>query len=349
MTKTNYDGVYYVVGADGRKNFKVRFWVDGKEYKRTIGKEPKWSARSAWFERERLIEEAATGETVRIGRLDDMFAEYLEERAPKMSKHWKKNNYYTYRKHVSPNIGKMKADAIKRHQIQGVIDSMLNAGYKPKTAKDVKDMLSAFFRYYDLPNPAAKVELPKFDNAVRFELSLEECRNVYHAIVNDDNIKMRCFFLFLLHGRRRGEVLSLKIENIDFDAKTYTVEFGANKRRKTVAHPLTPILEEAVLEMVRSEKILSGFLFRSKRIDGPISYNVVDRHWGKLRKKAGVPSMRLHDLRHMIGSLGVNMGASLEQIGKVLDHTNIATTKRYSNVRIKQAGELLDELLSSLK
>jgi len=348
MQKTKYEGVYFVIGADGKKNYKVRFWVHGKEYKRTIGKEPLWTAKSASLERERLIDEYINGEITQIKKMDDMFIEYLNDRGTKLSKWWKKNNTYLYKNHISPAIGHLKADTIKRHMIQKIVDDMLNKGYKPKTAKDVKDTLSAFFKYYDLPNPAARVDIPKFDNSVQFDLTIEECKKVYDAIVNYDNTKYRCFFTLLLHGRRRGEAMSIRVENIDFNEKVYIIKYEDNKRRKTVTHPLTPMLEKMMLTLIKQEKIISGYLFRGRKEGTHISPYAVEYHWQKIKEKSGV-KLRLHDLRHMIGYLGVNMGASLEQIGKVLDHTNISTTKRYSNVRIQQAGTLLDNIFETLK
>ena len=348
MTKTKYEGVYYTIGKDGRKIFKVRFWVYGKEYKRSVGKEPAINAKAAWLKREALIEQYTTGEVVEIGKLDDMFLRYLDERHIKMGKYWYKNNYYPYMKHVSPRIGRMRADAIKRHQVQAIVDDMLEKGYKPKTAKDIRDMLRAFFRYFDLPNAAEKVELPKFDNSVQFNLSLQECRNIFNAVMNYHDTKLRTYFIFLLHGRRKGETMTLKVENIDFENHLYTIEYGQNKRRKTVQHPLTPMLERAVAELMQEEGILSGYLFRNHRGDSHLPSQSIDNHWRKIKEVAGIETMRLHDLRHMIGYMGVSLGASLEQIGKVLDHTNIATTKRYSNVRAEQAGALLDDIFEKL-
>ena len=51
--------------------------------------------------------------------------------------------------------------------------------------------------------------------------------------------------------------------------------------------------------------------------------------------------MRLHDIRHLIG---INSGYSLEQIGSVLGHTSTATTKRYSNMKVESATEVLQNM-----
>ncbi len=54
--------------------------------------------------------------------------------------------------------------------------------------------------------------------------------------------------------------------------------------------------------------------------------------WGRMREKAEIPDVRIHDLRHTFASLLVSGGASLEMIGKLLGHTQIGTTQRYAHL-----------------
>jgi site-specific recombinase XerD len=59
-------------------------------------------------------------------------------------------------------------------------------------------------------------------------------------------------------------------------------------------------------------------------------------------------SMRLHDIRHLIGYLAINNGHTLEQIGYVLGHASTATTKRYSNMKSKGAASVLSTVFDKL-
>ena len=54
--------------------------------------------------------------------------------------------------------------------------------------------------------------------------------------------------------------------------------------------------------------------------------------WGRMREKAEIPDVQIHDLRHTFASLLVSGGASLEMIGKLLGHTQIGTTQRYAHL-----------------
>ena len=67
------------------------------------------------------------------------------------------------------------------------------------------------------------------------------------------------------------------------------------------------------------------------------------RHWDKVVDRAGIEKMRIHDTRHALGNTFVNRGESLENIGKVLGHSSVAVTKRYSKTSLKTADRLLSD------
>jgi len=54
--------------------------------------------------------------------------------------------------------------------------------------------------------------------------------------------------------------------------------------------------------------------------------------WDAARKKAGMPELRVHDLRHSFASFLVNGGRSLYEVQKILGHTQISTTQRYAHL-----------------
>lgn len=55
----------------------------------------------------------------------------------------------------------------------------------------------------------------------------------------------------------------------------------------------------------------------------------VNRAWDKVRVLAGIPDVRLHDLRHSFATFAVENGASLFQIGRTLGHAKSVSTERY--------------------
>ena len=61
--------------------------------------------------------------------------------------------------------------------------------------------------------------------------------------------------------------------------------------------------------------------------------------WTRLRKKAGLPHLRIHDLRHQFASFLVNAGRSLYEVQQILGHSNPIVAQRYSHLSSKAMQE----------
>ena len=61
-------------------------------------------------------------------------------------------------------------------------------------------------------------------------------------------------------------------------------------------------------------------------------YASLFRSWNTARQKAGLPDVRIHDLRHSFASLLINQGRSLYEVQRLLGHTQIKTTQRYAHL-----------------
>jgi integrase len=61
-------------------------------------------------------------------------------------------------------------------------------------------------------------------------------------------------------------------------------------------------------------------------------YANIHKPWNDIREKAGLPGVRLHDLRHTFASLLINQGRSLYEVQKILRHSDPKVTARYSHL-----------------
>ncbi|MET3973188.1 tyrosine-type recombinase/integrase [Bradyrhizobium sp. S3.9.1] len=68
----------------------------------------------------------------------------------------------------------------------------------------------------------------------------------------------------------------------------------------------------------------------------------LNRPWRAIRKHAGIEDVHIHDLRHSFGAIGAGSGLGLPIIGRLLGHTQAATTARYSHVAIDPAKRAAD-------
>ena len=70
--------------------------------------------------------------------------------------------------------------------------------------------------------------------------------------------------------------------------------------------------------------------------------------WGRIRKRAGLDDVRLHDLRHSFASGGLLVGEGLPMIGKLLGHSRIQTTARYAHLADDPVKAAADRIASRI-
>jgi len=68
-------------------------------------------------------------------------------------------------------------------------------------------------------------------------------------------------------------------------------------------------------------------------------YTTIMKVWSRLRTKAGVPHLRIHDLRHQYASFLVNSGRSLYEVQQILGHSDPKVTQRYAHLSTRSLQE----------
>ncbi|MFK5976923.1 MAG: tyrosine-type recombinase/integrase [Sulfurovum sp.] len=352
MTTTKYEGLYYRKNKRGRKVFYARFKIAKKAYLRKLGEEPQMNTHQANLARAELIGSFKNGTIVSDKSMTKFFEEYVEYRRASLSESWYYNITKNYNKHLKLKIGEKTPESVTSLEIQKIINDMLDGKnengrkYKPSTVKQIKDCISGLYMYIikhgvAVINIGRDLQIPAFDNKIYFTISDVKAQVLFDTILGYRAISWRAYFIWLLHGRRKMEVAQMRWEWIDFDTMTYRVPSVVAKTTKDVIAPMTKLLQDA-LEKHGLKSM--GYIFEGKGETGHITSTGADFHWRNIRAFAGLPSMRLHDIRHLIGFMGVNSGYSLEMIGSVLGHSSTATTKRYSNVKSDSAREVLGNM-----
>ena len=75
----------------------------------------------------------------------------------------------------------------------------------------------------------------------------------------------------------------------------------------------------------------------------------IHQAWDRLRKKAGLPHLRLHDLRHQYASMLINSGYSLYVVQNALRHRSSSTTERYAHLSTKTLQDAADSVSVTLQ
>ncbi|WP_317454210.1 tyrosine-type recombinase/integrase [Campylobacter concisus] len=198
-------------------------------------------------------------------------------------------------------------------------------------------------------NPCDFIELPKFDNKRYFDYSIAIQKRFIKAICENTDPSSDIFF-FLLHGRRKNEVLSLKFSDINFKTRTYTIPFKINKAKRDMIYKMSDELYSRLYKryiVAKEQKRLNDYVFINPMTDD--KFKDLRKSWASLLKRNNLPKIRLHDIRYLIGTYSINyLKIPIEQVSFTLGHTNIITTQKYITANIKKSQETIEILLNSI-
>ena len=170
-------------------------------------------------------------------------------------------------------------------------------------------------------------------------LTEEEVQRLCKAVKESENPLLEPIIsMLLLTGARKSEVLNAKWEDVDLERKRWRIPYTKSGKPRTVP------LSESALEVLRSVPRMEGseYIFPSPLTGKP--FNSIYNSWNNARKKAGLEDVKIHSLRHSFASFLVNAGRNLYEVGKLLGHTQMRTTMRYSHL----ADETLAEAVNTV-
>ena len=223
--------------------------------------------------REEIIKKLMSGEVkeqkTRIPTLKEAWEEYVELKRNQLSPNTINCYILVANKWIfsDDKLSKAPITQVTTRRLQDIVNKMLDMGMAPRSSKSIKEALRPLFKYYIAKgvlksNPAVFIQIPKFNNEVSIELSNEKIQELYDLLYTYPVEPFRSIFVWLSHGRRLNEVLSLEWRDINIDTGTYTIRFENNKVRKPMTYKLSNELRET-LENLEIKK--SGYVFHAMK------------------------------------------------------------------------------------
>ena len=242
-------------------------------------------------------------------------------------------------------IGDKPVFHISKSDISSAL-SKLPSHLKNATINRYKAALSVVFsyacRYFDLPeNPVRLIPSKPENNQRTRYLSSSERARLFDACKASHWGKLYLIALMAITtGARKGELLNLTWQDIDFERQTAFVKVTKNGQPK-----MLPLTVEVIAELVKFKQD-GGLIFGSTIKEG-VPYCFTKR-WQAALKSADIKDFRFHDLRHTTASYLAQNGASLLEIADVLGHKQIQMTKRYSHLCIDHKSKLINRVMSDI-
>lgn len=268
-----------------------------------------------------------------------------------------------FRNHINPEVGDIPLQSLRTNVIQELYNRKAEngrldgkSGLSPRLIHLVHQVLNGALKqavreHLIQHNPAEYTTRPPIKRKEMTVLSPEEV-NRYLEAAKEDRL-YAAFLLELTTGLRRGELLGLKWDCVDFTKGEITVKQSLSRVRyvdegfsrleengtKTEAGKRTiPLLPEVMQELKRlkkkqaEEKLFFGQAYQDKSLvfATPIGTPVEPRNFHRkhtaILKKAGLKRVRLHDLRHTFATILLQEGENPENLRDLLGHTRTSTT-----------------------
>jgi len=310
----------------------------------TVNKKLKWESIGKVGEVTKSVADAVLAERkkqIRLGTYDMLRADI-----PTVSEY--KDEYYNYikdikqiRSHIRTKqvlyrfekiFSSYKLNEVNSEYIDNYKTQRQNDGIKNSTINRELTIISGFFSYayknkkFFGRNPVSEAGRLEDNTVIERILRPEEeirllefCEGYLKDIVQ----------IALNTGMRQGEIFKLRWDWIDFENNFISLPQTHTKSRKERKIPLN----QTVRKILMTRKLSSGgtdYVFMSPT--GLNKYiNNVTRSFKTACKRAGIDHLRFHDLRHTAATRLVESGIPLHTVSKLLGHTSVRTTERYSH------------------
>lgn len=241
-----------------------------------------------------------------------------------------------WRLHILPVLGQLRMNRVTRQDVLSLHHGMLAQGYAAGTCNRMLILLRSLYncaiRWEFLPlggNPCDGVS-PFEDHGARERyLSREEVERLFDELERNANVQVGQVIKLLLYtGARKREILDARWEDIDWQRRVLTVSAERSKSKKPHYIPLSDAALSLLHTLPRQDD-MPWLFFNPKTGKPPVS---VFYAWNTIRRRVGLPDVRLHDLRHSFASFLVNSGRSLYEVQKLLGHHDPKVTMRYAHL-----------------
>lgn len=257
----------------------------------------------------------------------------------------------TLKRFILPALGRLAVPEITRADVAKFHHDLRHIPYQANRCLEVVSKMFVLAEMWGLrpdgSNPRKHIRKYPEEKRERF-LSAAELRRIGEVLreMESERIELQSAILaarlLILTGCRLGEIMTLKWDYVDFDERV--LRLPDSKTGKKVVHLGAPAVEylQGAQHIDGNPWVITGTLPGKPLSD-------LQPFWQRVRARAGVKDVRIHDLRHTFASAAVASGQGLPMIGKLLGHTQVQTTARYAHLAAEPVRLAADAVAQNLR
>jgi integrase len=330
----------------GAKHYVLKMRVVGRQRWLTIGRHGSpWTPDSARREALRLLGLKAAGQDPASERdyqkgvitVAALGARFLGEYVPQ---HCKPRTAYEYRRAVelfiNPALGRHRISDVQRADVARFHHDLRDRPYQANRALGVLSKMMNVAEEWGLrpdgSNPCRHVKKYREVKHERY-LTREELQRLGAALTEEQTKSAESPFaiaalgLLVLTGARLSEILNLKWENVDLENGLLRLPDSKTGAKLIYLNAAAINLLRTMPRMADNPYVIAGKNPGARLIN-------LQKPWRRIRAKANLADVRIHDLRHSFASVAAGTGMSLPMIGKLLGHSQPVTTARYAHLAV---------------
>ena len=354
---------------EGKQHFKTRVWKPDKNYSESRMRKLAEKEAALW-EREVNLQFQERQETFTPS--DILFADFVNKIwVPSLQTDDIRATTLEFRgyilKTILPYFKDIRLADLDSRMAEDYLDYLKTKRPKPLSAQTRKhhySTLNIIFAYavkhrYIQENPMTQVESPKLPRRKVDALTKSEVTRFANEVEQLPLTQKTMYYILLTTGLRRGECFGLQWGDIDFESRlmrinrnvVYTTKSGAvvNPPKTDTGYRTIPLPSKTLLLLreyfyAEQPKAKEAFLFHAEDSQtAPRDPSYLTKHMKKLMKKAGLPNMSPHDLRHTCATLLLQNGADIKSVQDILGHADARTTLTfYARSDIEQMRSSLE-------
>lgn len=340
-----------------------------------VHKNVKCSKREAKSIMHRMITEMEQGKLTQRSnkKVGDWMDEWVDNYLPNIEETTRVGYRTKIRCYIKPALGDIFIKSLRAEHIQRMVNDMMDRGLSPKNIRDTFNNINAAMKkavkLQLIPyNPCEAVELPRLKKYRAEVYSTEMIQNLLDVASGTDMFLP--IFLLVMVGLRRGELLALRWEDIDFKKNILKVRKNMVNGEKGCVIK-SPKSEAGVRDIYLGDDVMSvlkqarlqymndafsygvgfqnlGFVIRQE--DGsPIKPDSMTQKWRRFLEAHDLPKIRLHDLRHSNATALIRAGVNPRVVQQRLGHSDVnITLNTYTHVLPEmdmEAAAKLDSIL----